>query len=84
MRTEGKPNLPYRSLPCQARASSGGGEQLSAARSQPYYLDVTHPRANKGAVVARLSQLLGISNQEIATIGEGICRMMCQCFNAVD
>ncbi|NEU76312.1 Cof-type HAD-IIB family hydrolase [Hassallia byssoidea VB512170] len=55
---------------CQAGASSGGGEQVSAARSQPYYLDVTHPRANKGAVVDRLSQLLGISRQEIATIGD--------------
>jgi Cof subfamily protein (haloacid dehalogenase superfamily) len=55
---------------CQAGASSGGGEQVSAARSQPYYLDVTHPRANKGAVVDCLSQLLGIPSQEIATIGD--------------
>lgn len=55
---------------CQAGASSGGGKQVSAARSQPYYLDVTHPRANKGAVVDRLSQLLGIPRQEIATIGD--------------
>ena len=55
---------------CQAGASSGGGEQVSAARSQPYYLDVTHPRANKGAVVDRLSELLSIPAQEIATIGD--------------
>jgi Cof subfamily protein (haloacid dehalogenase superfamily) len=55
---------------CQAGASSDGGEQVSAARSQPYYLDVTHPHANKGAVVDRLSQLLGIPRQEIATIGD--------------
>jgi hypothetical protein len=55
---------------CQAGASSGGGEQVSAARSQPYYLDVTHPRANKGAVVDRLSELLSIPSQEIATIGD--------------
>lgn len=55
---------------CQAGASSGGGEQVSAARSQPYYLDVTHPRANKGAVVERLSELLSIPSQEIATIGD--------------
>ncbi|MBD1913147.1 MULTISPECIES: Cof-type HAD-IIB family hydrolase [unclassified Leptolyngbya] len=55
---------------CQARASSNGSEQVSAARSQPYYLDVTHPHANKGAVVDRLSQLLGIPRQEIATIGD--------------
>lgn len=54
----------------QAGASSGGGEQVSAARSQPYYLDVTHPRANKGAVVERLSELLSIPSQEIATIGD--------------
>lgn len=55
---------------CQTGASSWGGEQVSAARSQPYYLDVTHPHANKGAVVDRLSQLLGIPRQEIATIGD--------------
>lgn len=55
---------------CQAGASSGGGEQVSAARSQPYYLDVTHPRANKGTVVERLSKLLAIPSQEIATIGD--------------
>lgn len=55
---------------CQAGASSGGGEEVSATRSQPYYLDVTHPHANKGFVVDRLSQLLGIPRQEIATIGD--------------
>lgn len=55
---------------CRAGASSGGGEQVSAARSQPYYLDVTHPRANKGAVVDRLSELLSIPTSEIATIGD--------------
>ncbi len=27
------------------------GDSVSAARSQPYYLDITNPRANKGAVV---------------------------------
>ena len=59
-----------RQVHCQAGASSGGGEQVSAARSQPYYLDVTHPHANKGFVVDRLSQLLGIPRQEIATIGD--------------
>lgn len=41
-----------------------------AARSQPYYLDVTHPQANKGNVVTRLSQMLGISVDQIATIGD--------------
>jgi Cof subfamily protein (haloacid dehalogenase superfamily) len=44
--------------------------QVSAARSQPYYLDVTHPDANKGAVVRDLSKRLGIPAAQIATIGD--------------
>ena len=43
---------------------------VSAARSQPYYLDVTHPDANKGAVVLSLSEMLVIAPAEIATIGD--------------
>jgi Cof subfamily protein (haloacid dehalogenase superfamily) len=43
---------------------------VSAARSQPYYLDVTHPQANKGNVVTRLSEMLGIPADQIATIGD--------------
>src|ERR1041385_6475060 len=43
---------------------------VSAARSQPYYLDITHPEANKGYVVLRLSKMLGIPTDQIATIGD--------------
>jgi Cof subfamily protein (haloacid dehalogenase superfamily) len=43
---------------------------VSAARSQPYYLDVTHPDANKGYVVLRLGEMLGIPTDQIATIGD--------------
>jgi Cof subfamily protein (haloacid dehalogenase superfamily) len=43
---------------------------VSAARSQPYYLDVTHPDANKGFVVRRLSEMLGIRKDQIATFGD--------------
>ncbi|MEQ4210392.1 Cof-type HAD-IIB family hydrolase [Actinopolymorpha sp. B17G11] len=46
------------------------GDHVSAARSQPYYLDVTHPEANKGGVLAFLSQKYAIPPQEIATIGD--------------
>ncbi len=54
-----------------ARQSNPQRETLvTAARSQPYYLDVTHPEANKGHVVTRLSGLLGIPVAEIATIGD--------------
>ena len=42
----------------------------SAARSQPYYLDVTHPNANKGTVVGTLSRLLSIPMNQTATIGD--------------
>jgi Cof subfamily protein (haloacid dehalogenase superfamily) len=46
------------------------GEQVSAARSQPYYVDVTHPDANKGAVVRWLSARYDIPGERIATIGD--------------
>ncbi len=47
------------------------GSVVSASRSQPYYLDVTHPLANKGSVVTWMSQRLSIPNAQIATIGDG-------------
>jgi hypothetical protein len=40
---------------CEADAQAAFGERATASRSQPYYLDVTHKDANKGAVVAYLS-----------------------------
>lgn len=46
------------------------GAQVSAARSQPYYLDVTHPTANKGNVVERLSRYYHIPLEKIATLGD--------------
>jgi hydroxymethylpyrimidine pyrophosphatase-like HAD family hydrolase len=39
--------------------------------TKPYYLDVTHPQANKGAVVETLAKLSHISPKDIATIGDG-------------
>jgi Cof subfamily protein (haloacid dehalogenase superfamily) len=55
---------------CEADVSAALGERASAKRSQPYYLDVTHPEANKGAVVDALVKHLGIPAAEIATIGD--------------
>src|SRR5262245_30169403 len=55
---------------CEADARATLGERATAARSQPYYLDVTHRDANKGFVVDYLSQALGIPRAEIATIGD--------------
>jgi len=46
------------------------GDTASAASSHLYYLDVTNPQANKGAVVVTLSKLLNIPIAQIATIGD--------------
>jgi Cof subfamily protein (haloacid dehalogenase superfamily) len=46
------------------------GDHLSVASSQPYYLDVTHPKANKGAVLLDLAARYSIPPEEIATIGD--------------
>jgi len=57
-----------------ARASAAAhdkfGDHVTASRSQPYYLDVTHPDANKGAVAQYLSKRYSIPAEAIATIGD--------------
>ena len=55
---------------CEAAVREALGDAASAARSQPYYLDVTHPEANKGGVAGWLSRRLGVPEGEIATIGD--------------
>ncbi len=55
---------------CETAMQQAFGTQVSAARSQPHYLDVTHPTANKGVVVERLSRYLKIPLQRIATLGD--------------
>ncbi|MGH7113962.1 MAG: Cof-type HAD-IIB family hydrolase [Stellaceae bacterium] len=55
---------------CEKAAQKALGEKASAARSQPYYLDVTHPQANKGVVVTTLSKHLNIAPAQIATMGD--------------
>ncbi|SKA30382.1 hypothetical protein SAMN02745126_04957 [Enhydrobacter aerosaccus] len=56
---------------CEAEAQAMLGAAASAARSQPYYLDVTHPEANKGTAVRRLARLMGVPLEEVAVIGDG-------------
>jgi Cof subfamily protein (haloacid dehalogenase superfamily) len=46
------------------------GHAVSAAASQPYYLDVTHPDATKASVVRYLSGHLGVPPEQICTIGD--------------
>ncbi len=53
-----------------AKAREKFGKHVSAAQSQPYYLDITHPLANKGEVVSYLSKHLDISPEQFVTIGD--------------
>jgi Cof subfamily protein (haloacid dehalogenase superfamily) len=55
---------------CESDVQQRCGKSVSAARSQPFYLDVTHPNANKGEVVVMASEFGKIPTQEIATIGD--------------
>ena len=55
---------------CEADAQAEFGAHATAARSQPYYLDVTHHDANKGFATDYLARKLGIAKDEIATIGD--------------
>ena len=44
--------------------------QVSAHRSSPWYLDITHPDANKGRAALRLAEILGVDRTELACIGD--------------
>ncbi len=47
------------------------GYEALATRSQVYYLDVTHPGANKGEAVRSLSRTMNIPMAGVMTIGDG-------------
>jgi Cof subfamily protein (haloacid dehalogenase superfamily) len=55
---------------CESAVQRQFGWHVSAARSQPHYLDVTHPSANKGVVIERLSHYYNIPLEQIATLGD--------------
>jgi Cof subfamily protein (haloacid dehalogenase superfamily) len=55
---------------CEAALQQQFGAQVSASRSQPHYVDVTHPTANKGVVIERLSHYYNIPLEQIATLGD--------------
>jgi Cof subfamily protein (haloacid dehalogenase superfamily)/HAD superfamily hydrolase (TIGR01509 family) len=55
---------------CESELNQRLGTEASAARSTAFYLDVTHPEANKGMVVREASRILEIPLPQIATIGD--------------
>jgi Cof subfamily protein (haloacid dehalogenase superfamily) len=46
-------------------------DQATVTRSQSYYLDITHPLANKGVALSEIARLLTVPLPEIAVIGDG-------------
>jgi hydroxymethylpyrimidine pyrophosphatase-like HAD family hydrolase len=55
---------------CETDMAEALGGRATAKRSQPYYLDITHPEANKGAVADTLAKHFEIPVAQIATIGD--------------
>jgi Cof subfamily protein (haloacid dehalogenase superfamily) len=55
---------------CEHDLQNQFSQIANAHRSQPYFLDITHPDANKGATVNMLADYFAIDAKEIATIGD--------------
>jgi Cof subfamily protein (haloacid dehalogenase superfamily) len=56
---------------CEQNVRAALGDSAFVVRSQLYYLDITHPLANKGAALSEIARLLEIPLAEIAVIGDG-------------
>ena len=56
---------------CDHDAAAALAGQACVVRSQAYYLDITHPLANKGVPLSELAKILAIPLAEIAVIGDG-------------
>ena len=56
---------------CEHDVGVGLANSAFVARSQRYYLDITHPLANKGVALTEIAKLLGVPLAEIAAIGDG-------------
>lgn len=56
---------------CEGETRAMLADGASVARSQRYYLDITHSLANKGTAVLALSKRLKIPMAETAVIGDG-------------
>jgi Cof subfamily protein (haloacid dehalogenase superfamily) len=56
---------------CERDTAEAFANRASVVRSQAYYLDITHPLANKGVALSEFARLLAIPLAEIAVIGDG-------------
>jgi Cof subfamily protein (haloacid dehalogenase superfamily) len=55
---------------CQARCGPALAGRANVSRSQTYYLDFTHPSADKGRAVTALAHRLGVPLEATAVIGD--------------
>ena len=55
---------------CEAALATRLGPDTTAKRSQPYYLDVTPAKSDKGYAVRRIAAVLGVPIGEVAVIGD--------------
>ncbi|GBQ29083.1 Cof-type HAD-IIB family hydrolase [Gluconacetobacter sacchari] len=54
----------------EARLGTLLAGRASVHRSSDYYLDITHPQANKGYAAMELARLMGVDIAEVACIGD--------------
>lgn len=54
----------------EAEVRRAVGDAAAVFRSQDYYLDITHPQANKGAAALELARLLGVDPAGMVCIGD--------------
>ncbi|SDF62979.1 Cof-type HAD-IIB family hydrolase [Sporolituus thermophilus] len=57
-------------LRIQEEVQARFGDRLYAVVSKPNYLEMVHPAVNKGAALAFLAEMLGISRDEVMAIGD--------------
>ncbi|WP_026873820.1 Cof-type HAD-IIB family hydrolase [Inquilinus limosus] len=55
---------------CEAELQGLLAGTATARRSQRYYLDITHPEADKGHAVAQIAAAAGVALAEVAVIGD--------------
>lgn len=55
---------------CEMAMQAVLGNTALAVRSQSYYLDITPPGQDKGTFVDAMAKRLGITNDEVATLGD--------------
>lgn len=54
----------------QAKMRAAFGDEATIGMSQTYYLDLTHPLANKGDGVATLARIAGVDLATVAVLGD--------------